>query len=318
MNKAAWMVGGLGLVMVSGGCQNVNRSLVFATGTTMGVEISAKSASDNPFTFVFGYKRAEVLLDPVMEDVDECGNKIESDCHNTWWGGTHAPGFKIKEQAHSTLAKFSGDVGAGRDTTTKIGSWFASGRAAETLAEHPQTAVALAGEASLADGASNKRNKSLVSAHMPTIKAVVDGYAGKGADEQEDVKESFRLFVDAMVRKDPALVARYDMVAEKPMGSYVAELTDFLVEEKAFEKKAKEIANELAKNKDKGLRDPGNANAAKEAFGKDYENSSLHVADALALRRHVLDVLGNSSLWRRIIKSVMGDAASSINQGGTK
>ncbi|MEM1355124.1 MAG: hypothetical protein AAGH88_09595 [Planctomycetota bacterium] len=110
------------------GCQNLNRAMIFSTGTTIGLEVSTSPASDTPVQLVFGLKRTEVLIDPVLS-----GENADT----------------IEPRAHSVLAKLAGRVDrgsatpAGGSTTMSGGQWFASGRAAEILADHPATAAAL-------------------------------------------------------------------------------------------------------------------------------------------------------------------------------
>lgn len=130
------------------GCENLNRSLVFSTGTTIGVEIGVKPQSEASINLLIGYKRAEVLFDPVMEDVPvaipAAANEGEGDGNGDDGGaaGIIAPGtmYKIKENPHSILAKLLGDVKGSAKTGSEAGAgitvsqWFASGRAAEILA----------------------------------------------------------------------------------------------------------------------------------------------------------------------------------------
>lgn len=111
------------------GCENAKRSMVFFTGTTLGIEIAFEPNSTTPARFIVGYKRAEGLMDPVMEDKD----------------GPNS-GYTIKDEPHSVLAKIAGEVksGSGAGNPSLHGAqWFASGRAAELLAANPLTAATL-------------------------------------------------------------------------------------------------------------------------------------------------------------------------------
>lgn len=111
------------------GCENTKRSMVFFTGTTLGIEIAFEPNSTAPAKFIVGYKRAEGLLDPIMEDA--CG---------------HDNGYIIKSDPHSVLAKIAGEVKSGSgvaNPSLQGAQWFASGEAAEILARHPATAAVL-------------------------------------------------------------------------------------------------------------------------------------------------------------------------------
>ena len=109
--------------------------MVFFTGTTLGVEISFEPNSTTPAKFIVGYKRAEGLMDPVMEDAAT--------------GGKYA----IKHPAHSVLAKIAGEIKSGGGATSpglQGAQWFASGEAAEILAGHPATAAILTNDKDIA------------------------------------------------------------------------------------------------------------------------------------------------------------------------
>jgi hypothetical protein len=111
------------------GCDNVQRSLVFATGTTVGVEVALKPQSEAPLNLVIGYKRAEVLFDPIMDDAESTDPDRKYD---------------ILQENHSVMAKLlgqingSGTTGTGQEAKAgvSVAQWFASGKAAEILAEN--------------------------------------------------------------------------------------------------------------------------------------------------------------------------------------
>ena len=77
------------LLVATGGCQNslAARSLIFFTGTTLGVEASVSGAdATGPVKIVIGYRRAEGVLNPVyhsngvrtmLSDRDSYGNESE-------------------------------------------------------------------------------------------------------------------------------------------------------------------------------------------------------------------------------------------------
>lgn len=122
------------------GCDNANRSMVFFTGTTLGIEIAFEPNLAAPAKFIIGYKRAEGLMDPVMEDAT-------------------APGkYKIKYPAHSVLAKIAGEVNAGSGSASPSlqgAQWFASGKAAEILAQNPLMAATLVNDTSASSSIAN-------------------------------------------------------------------------------------------------------------------------------------------------------------------
>ncbi len=73
---------------------------------------------------IVGYKRAEILFDPIMEDQPSNANTTDREI------------YTIKDRAHSVLAKLFGEVkaeaktGAGQkaDAGITVAQWFASGR----------------------------------------------------------------------------------------------------------------------------------------------------------------------------------------------
>lgn len=121
----------LGIVMISG-CANIERSMVFSTGTTIGLEVAVSPSSEDPVNVVIGYKRAEVLLDPIMEDAPE--NKSQDNRRT----------FNIIPRAHSVIAKLLGDMktkgstkaGPEAEAGLRVSQWFASGNAADILAKN--------------------------------------------------------------------------------------------------------------------------------------------------------------------------------------
>jgi hypothetical protein len=97
------------------GCTNLNRSLVFSTATTQGLELKIADNTGQPGSIVLGYKRAEVLFDPIIQSTET--NK-----------------YTIMTNSHSVIAKFQGEAGAGDRSTMRSSQWFAAGKAAELLA----------------------------------------------------------------------------------------------------------------------------------------------------------------------------------------
>ncbi len=135
------------LLGVLGGCENslLDRSLVFSTHTTLGLEVSISPAETSaPARILMGYKRSEGVLNPVYH----------SDGAEPAEAGETGP-KRYREKAYSVLAKIATDVsgkaGVGDRGSTEaamaLSQWFATGRAAELLAEQPGTPSALSGSA---------------------------------------------------------------------------------------------------------------------------------------------------------------------------
>jgi hypothetical protein len=146
------------------GCDNLNRSMVFFTGTTFGVEIAVEPQTSTPAKLVLGYKRAEGLFDPVIED---CNGNTKT----------------IKESPHSVLAKFTGSAEGGA-ANSSLSSWFASGRAAEILAANGAAGV-------LTDNSEIAASLSRLGGKLPTDEsAVVSAFIGHVYTQLPGMKSS--------------------------------------------------------------------------------------------------------------------------------
>ena len=114
------------------GCANIERSMVFSTGTTIGLEVAVSPTSEDPVDILIGYKRAEVLFDPIMNDKDTNADKGKRKT------------YEIRPTAHSVIAKLLGEMKttgtAGQGPEAKAGltvsQWFAAGKAAEIIAQN--------------------------------------------------------------------------------------------------------------------------------------------------------------------------------------
>lgn len=168
------------VLLALAGCQNLNRAMVFSTGTTIGVELSTSPASDTPVQLVFGMKRAEVLIDPVLE-------------------GEHADG--ITPTSHSVIAKLAGRINATQSAGVQGAQWFASGRAAELLAAHPASAAALTDNAEIAASITEAANVTYGPVPVPTVEA----------KKSRHLADYFNL--DAL--HDAEAIARYDTAAQQ-------------------------------------------------------------------------------------------------------
>jgi hypothetical protein len=124
------------------GCSNLDRSLIFATHTTEGLELSvgAPQSGGSPVQIVLGYKRFEGVINPVYDSE-----------------GINAASDKYRAEAYSVIAKFQGEIKAGSGSTTSghsssgslpsgalvTSQWFATGSAATWLAQSTATVAAL-------------------------------------------------------------------------------------------------------------------------------------------------------------------------------
>jgi len=119
------------IIAISFGCANIERSLVFSTGTTIGLEAAISPQSESPVDIIIGYKRAEILFDPIMNDAKTNSDKAKR------------KSYEIRETAHSIIAKLEGQIkskgksgtGPEADAGVTVSQWFASGKAAEILAK---------------------------------------------------------------------------------------------------------------------------------------------------------------------------------------
>jgi hypothetical protein len=148
------------------GCQNTlpERSLVFFTGTTLGLEVSASPSSpEGPAKIVMGYKRVEGVLNPVYNSNGVYTILNSADTYGSGSGSNTPtlsnPPQKVSRylpQAYSVIAKINGEADAGAGSSNgkiAVGQWFATGKAAETLAVQPGIAGAVSGSAEIANAA---------------------------------------------------------------------------------------------------------------------------------------------------------------------
>lgn len=95
------------------GCQSMSNSVIAATGTTVGVEVSQNQATQTPMG-VFGYRRAELAYVPTnkvseMKTTIEGGRK-EVESHSTNNGARDAANV-IMELKHQGIFDWSSDSG---------------------------------------------------------------------------------------------------------------------------------------------------------------------------------------------------------------
>ena len=141
------------IVLLLAGCTNslVDRSLIFSTHTTAGVEISVSpSETQSPVSLILGYKRFEGVINPVYHN-------LEGDSAAKSPAGRTVSDY-YRPNAYSVMAKLSGAVTSNASVTSTPksgaptigagisgGQWFATGLAAEILAKQPGIAAAVSG-----------------------------------------------------------------------------------------------------------------------------------------------------------------------------
>lgn len=120
-------------------CTTMERSLIFATETSQGLNVSVGGQTTEPIKLSLGYKRWEGVMNPVYDK-----------------NGIDSSGQKYRDEAYSVIAKFAGEITAGASTTGAgtdggpsatgaivASQWFATGEAATWLAKHSETAAIL-------------------------------------------------------------------------------------------------------------------------------------------------------------------------------
>lgn len=158
----------LGLV----GCKDslLDRSLIFSTHTTLGVEVSASPAeSSEPLKLIIGYKRSEGVINPIYHSKGiETADEEDTTTLNTGHSETKTTTAKgrrprYREQAYSVIAKFSGDAGTSAKGAAEgkisVAQWFATGEAAKTLASQPGIAGAVTGSSEIARAAAEEESR---------------------------------------------------------------------------------------------------------------------------------------------------------------
>jgi hypothetical protein len=133
----------VGALMLLGCRENslMDRSLVFATNTTFGLDVGVSPEAGDPGHITIGYKRSEGVLNPVFFNHDAAdGTATSSDSRKT--------DDYYLDEAYSVIAKFQGDAKGTQGSAegrVVLSQWFATGKAADELAKH-------GGAAALVDG----------------------------------------------------------------------------------------------------------------------------------------------------------------------
>lgn len=175
---------------LTAGCENslLDRSLVFFTNTTIGIEVSVSpSDATAPVKLIIGYKRAEGVLNPVYHSQgveepvttdesealtggsshsDKDTSKSGSSSYSKKWSKSVAiPGGpktirRYRTEAYSVIAKIAGEVqgkaGGSADGKLSVAQWFATGEAAKILANQPGIAGAVTGSSEIAKHAADE------------------------------------------------------------------------------------------------------------------------------------------------------------------
>jgi hypothetical protein len=178
------------------GCAS-NHHLVFFTNTTIGLEIASDPTGGSPAKFILGYKRQEGVIDPLIPNYDyilgENGELVEPDNGDTnivmTRHGTAIP--KGENKSHSVLAKMNfGATGGG--TGAAASQFFATGKAAELLAQSPGISGALSGdpEINIAKSIDFVRGGEAVFTHLDVVYQMLNESitSGKKADEAKNIK----------------------------------------------------------------------------------------------------------------------------------
>jgi hypothetical protein len=146
------------LAAACAGCSTFERSLVFFTDTTVGLNISPGNGTTAPKALL-AYHRTEGVLNPVYDSKGIEGTFTDNGTATTATGVK-----KYRDDAYSVLAKYEGSSSGG-DASNSNAQWFATGRAAELLAESPLSMAAVAGLA---------RVETVTNASSPAPAAIAD------------------------------------------------------------------------------------------------------------------------------------------------
>lgn len=158
------------------GCKNslLDRSLIFTTNTTTGLELSANptQTAGSPLKLIAGFKRQELAIVPVYDRYGITGSGGKKPDGTPSEAGT---GDKYRKEAYSVIAKIASTVGGRVNTSAQTAprtpggevvegaftgnagleghlnnaQWFATGEAAKILAKHRGILGAVVGSPSM-------------------------------------------------------------------------------------------------------------------------------------------------------------------------
>jgi len=170
IKRALFSVPVVVLLYVLTGCENslIDRSLIFATHTTLGVELSVTpSETSGPVNIIMGYKRTEGVLNPVyhsqgIETPDKETKTLSKEGTNKVITTGRRP--RYRDESYSVIAKFTGETTGSANkiasTGMSVAQWFATGEAAKTLANQPGIAGAVTGSSEIANAAAKQSLKT--------------------------------------------------------------------------------------------------------------------------------------------------------------
>jgi hypothetical protein len=136
------------------GCSNLERSMIFSTHTTVGLEIAVSPQETQPVNIIIGYKRSEGVLNPVYDKEGlKAGTKDAE-------GKPVIANNKYRDKAYSVIAKLSGKLSAEAQKAAGAemsgAQWFATGIAADNISGQPGIAGAITGSAKIAEAAAKE------------------------------------------------------------------------------------------------------------------------------------------------------------------
>lgn len=153
----------LALTLISGlalsGCSSLgdhNDVLLFGTDTKFALDVSADATSGGTPSVTLGYKRKEAVWMPLLTNgvcrakapPSYCLSASRKEADTSRYIGSAGTGASERKDAYSVFASFGanlkGDSSTSAHATVGLAQFFATGIAAQKLAENPQAANVLA------------------------------------------------------------------------------------------------------------------------------------------------------------------------------
>ena len=215
--RLAMILGVAGVSLV--GCSPIDRSMLFFTHTTIGIEVSTGDPTSAPVKALVGYNRTEGVINPVYDKE----------------GIATTDGSKYRKEAYSVLATIQGQGSANAPATatgtegnvgTKIkgSQWFATGEAAKILARQPGIAGAISGSPDIAEAEAKIRGiaQGIPTSHQPiAIAAMKLAYtqlttsAAEGDAEARNLKQRLDGTAFSLSGEMPFTQYRYNSATNK-------------------------------------------------------------------------------------------------------
>lgn len=184
------------LVLLLQGCAS-NPHLLFFTNSSIGVDISVEQ-SQTPVKFIVGYKRQEGVLDPLGQGYafekgvfKNQSTSVINGIIQTKDGYFYPKG--VKDDAHSVIAKMNFGATGGGSAETSAAQWFATGKAAEKLAENPSTPAAISGNSQISPQREINLSKSNTRQVFSVIKSTYNAFEEYLNDAGKNDKEAFAI-----------------------------------------------------------------------------------------------------------------------------